>query len=281
MVSIEVVRALVGSQFPQWAGLAVSRFASTGTDNVIFRLGEEFSVRLPLGDNGAGQIELERRWLPVLAPHLATAVPDQVAVGVPGLGFPYTWAVYRWLDGANPDGLDDLVPDLADFVRALRRIDATGGPAARFGGRGGSLRGRDVSEWIAQLAEDYDPGRLTAVWQADRDVEEWGGPPVWVHGDLHPANLLACDGRLRAVLDWSCLTIGDPAIDLMPAWLAMGPATRAEFRERVGPDAATWRRARAWAFSFGLGAFAFYRETNPYFGVMGKRAIDQVLADLA
>ncbi|GAA3288166.1 aminoglycoside phosphotransferase family protein [Dactylosporangium vinaceum] len=279
MVAVDLVRALVATQFPQWAGLPVSRFASSGTDNTIFRLGPDLGVRMPLGGNGVGQLELERRWLPGLAAHLPAAVPDQVAVGAPGLGYPHPWAVYRWLDGANPDRLDDLAADLADFVLALRDIDAGGGPAARYGGRGGSLRGRDVSEWIAQLAGDYDPALLTAVWQGDRDVEEWGGPPVWVHGDLHPANLLARGGRLTAVLDWSCLTTGDPAIDLMPAWLAMGPAARGTFRELVGADAATWRRGRAWAFSVGLGAFAYYRQRNAYFGALGKYAIDQVLAE--
>ena len=43
-----LVRRLLTSQFPQWANLAIKPVDSAGTDNAIFRLGNEMSVRLPL-----------------------------------------------------------------------------------------------------------------------------------------------------------------------------------------------------------------------------------------
>ncbi|WP_433044058.1 aminoglycoside phosphotransferase family protein [Dactylosporangium sp. CS-033363] len=280
MVDVELVRGLVAGQFPQWAGLPLAPVASDGTDNAIFRLGEGLSVRLPRYERAVGQIALERRWLPVLGPGLPVAVPEPVAVGVAARGYPFPWAVYRWLDGANPGRPDLLAVDLAGFLLALWDADTSGGPRAEADGRGGSLRGKDVSGPIAQLAGDYDPARLSAVWEADRAAPDWAGRPVWLHGDLHAGNLLAGrDGRLAVVLDWSCLAVGDPAADLIPAWVAFGPAARAAFRERLGVDEATWRRGRASAFAFGLGALSYYRTTNAYFAALGRYAIGQVLAE--
>ncbi|MER7274186.1 aminoglycoside phosphotransferase family protein [Dactylosporangium sp. NPDC000244] len=279
MLDAGVVRGLVAAQFPRWAGLPVAPVESSGTDNHVYRLGDGLSVRLPRVEYAVAQLDLERRWLPVLAPHLAAEVPDPLALGAPALGYPYAWGVYRWLDGTVPDDPGAIAHDLADFVLALRRIGTAGGPRVQPDGRGASLRGRDVGEAIARLARDYDPARLEAVWERDRAAPEWDGPPVCVHGDLHAANLLARGGRLSAVLDWSFLALGDPAVDLMPAWLAFGPAARAAFPARVDPDPATWRRGRAWAFSFGLGGLAHYRHTNAYFADLGRLAIDQVLAE--
>ncbi|MEV8515348.1 aminoglycoside phosphotransferase family protein [Dactylosporangium sp. NPDC051484] len=275
----ELVRALVEAQFPQWAGLSVASVASTGTDNAIYRLGDALSVRLPRLPGATGQIELERRWLPRLAPHLPAEVPDPVAVGAPALGYPFAWAVYRWIDGANPGGPDGLAEPLTDFIAALRRIDTAGGPPARPGARGASLRGKDMSAWIDALAGDYDPAVLTAVWEADRSAPDWPGPPVWLHGDLHAGNLLLRDGTLGAVLDWSCLAVGDPAADLIPAWLLLDAAQRDAFRSRLGADEDTWRRGRAWAFAMSLAALPYYRTTNPFLAGIARRAIDEVLAE--
>ncbi|MGI5242395.1 aminoglycoside phosphotransferase family protein [Dactylosporangium sp. CA-139066] len=275
----ELVRALVAAQFPQWAGLEVTPLASTGTDNAIYRLGGELSVRLPRLPHATGQIELERRWLPRLAPHLPAAVPEPVAVGSPALGYPYAWAVYRWLEGTNPVGPDGLAAPLADFVLALRRIGTAGAPVAPAGGRGGDLRHRDIGDWIAQLAGDYDPALLTAVWEADRSAPGWAGPPVWVHGDLHAGNLLVRGGTLAAVLDWSCLAAGDPAVDLIPAWMLLDAPGRAELRSRLGEDDDTWRRGRAWAFSMAVGLLPYYRVTNPAFAEVGRYGLEEILAE--
>ncbi|WP_432995521.1 aminoglycoside phosphotransferase family protein [Dactylosporangium sp. CA-233914] len=276
----ELVRGLVAAQFPRWAGLRVTPLPSYGTDNAIYRLGDAYSVRLPRIPAALGQVELERRWLPVLAPHLPAEVPEPVAVGAPALEYPHPWAVYRWIEGTNPVTPDGLAAPLAAFVAALRRIDTAGGPPAGPGGRGGSLRGRDMTGWIAQLAGEYDPALLSAVYEADRSAPAWDGPPVWVHGDLHAGNLLVRDGGLAAVLDWSCLAVGDPAVDLLPAWLLLDAAGRAEFRERLDPDEASWRRGRAWAFAMGLAALPYYRDTNPFLANLGRYAITEVLAEV-
>ena len=44
---------------------------------------------------------------------------------------------------------------------------------------------------------------------------------VWIHGDLHPGNLLVRDGRLSGVLDFGDVTAGDPATDLSVGWMLL------------------------------------------------------------
>jgi aminoglycoside phosphotransferase (APT) family kinase protein len=47
-------------------------------------------------------VALEARWLPQLAPTLPVAIPAVVATGRPAEGYPWAWAVHRWIDGENP-----------------------------------------------------------------------------------------------------------------------------------------------------------------------------------
>ncbi|MET7397387.1 aminoglycoside phosphotransferase family protein [Dactylosporangium sp. NPDC005572] len=272
-----LVRLLLAEQFPAWADLPVTPVESGGTDNAIYRLGDDLAVRLPRIGWATGQIALERTWLPVLAPQLPVAVPAPLAVGVPAFGYPYEWAVYRWLPGVNPGEVP--ARDLADFVVALRGVDAVGGPPAR--GRGAPLDATAVPAPIQELAGEYDVALLTDVWRADAAAAPWGGPPTWLHGDLHGGNVLVDGGRLSAVIDWSCLAVGDPAIDLLPAWSLLSAADRPAFREQVGADEAQWRRGRCWALTMAVNALPYYRDTNPFLAGLGRRMIAEVLADVA
>ncbi|GGM79252.1 aminoglycoside phosphotransferase family protein [Dactylosporangium sucinum] len=274
----ELVRLLLAAQFPAWAGLPVTPVASGGTDNAIYRLGDELAVRLPRIDWATGQIALEETWLPLLAPRLPVAVPAPLAVGEPGFGYPYQWGVYRWLPGTNPGVVPAL--DIADFVVALRRVEATGGPPARAGGRGAPIDPAAVPPPIQQLAGEYDAERLTEIWRSDASVPPWSGPPTWLHGDLHGGNVLVDDGRLSAVIDWSCLAVGDPAIDLLPAWSLLDGADRPAFRDRVGADEPQWRRGRCWALTMAVNALPYYRDTNPFLAGLARRLIAEVLADV-
>jgi aminoglycoside phosphotransferase (APT) family kinase protein len=114
-----LVRRLVAKRFPQWAGLPTTPVRSAGTDNALYRLGDDLVVRLPRTASAVRSIETEQRWLPRLAPLLPIAVPQLLGTGMPGHGFPYPWSVYRWLDGT------DLVDELAAIGRrAVREATA-------------------------------------------------------------------------------------------------------------------------------------------------------------
>src|SRR5262249_28626931 len=119
----------------------------------------------------------------------------------------------------------------------------------------------------------------TAAWDAALQAPAWCGAPVWLHGDLQLGNLLAVKGRLSAVIDFGCLGVGDPACDVMTAWLYLAAENRDVFRAALAADDATWARGRGWALSVGLIALPYYQNTNPVLAGIARRAINEALAD--
>jgi aminoglycoside phosphotransferase (APT) family kinase protein len=284
--SAELVGRLLADQFPQWADLPLRPVRSAGTDHAIYRLGEEMSVRLPLRPSAAGQVEKEQLWLPRLAPHLPCPISRPLGLGAPGHGYPWSWSVCAWLPGEVPAADGDMVPlaqDLARFVSALHAIDPTDGPAPgrhNFG-RGVPLATRDAATRAAIAGSDglIDTDAATRAWEADLAAPTWSGPPVWIHGDLCPGNLLAADGRLAAVIDFGGLAVGDPACDLIVAWnLFIGPA-RDAYRTALGVDDAAWARGRGWALSVALPQLPYYQHSNPVLAANARLTIAAVLQD--
>jgi aminoglycoside phosphotransferase (APT) family kinase protein len=276
-----LVQRLLEGQFPEWATLAIERLATSGTVNALYRLGDDLVVRLPRTDWGIGAVERELRWLPRLAPLLPVEIPVPLAKGSPAEGYPWEWGIYPWLDGEHPAAGDDaLARDLACFVRALHGLDPTGGPPA---GRGASLTRWDepTRGALVELEGKIDTDAAAAVWDEALRTPGWSRPPVWIHGDLMPANLLVREGRLTGVIDWGGFGVGDPAVDLMPAWNLLGAAGRDVFRGELGLDDETWARGRGWALWTGLLALPYYEETNPELAENARYRIGEVLADTA
>ena len=282
-----LVRRLVAGQFPQWAGLAVQRIQSGGTVNALYRLGDGMVVRLPLVQGGAAGVSLEREWLPRLAPHLPTPVPEVLGAGEPAEGYQWPWSVYRWLAGENPEAgaLSKpvlLAGDLAGFVAAMRSITLPGAPRAHRGGPVASLDA-DTRAAIEELRgmpeEGVDCEAVTAVWEETLRAPGWGGPPVWLHADLMPGNLLVDDGRLSSVIDFGCVGVGDPACDLFPAWNLLPASAREVFRAALGVDDATWTRGRGRTLSQALIALPYYRQTNLAMARNARHVIQTVLAE--
>jgi len=292
--SVDLARHLIATQFPDWADLPMERVESGGTVNAIYRLGDQRSVRLPLQRSGALQLEKERDWLPRIGPQLPISAPIPIAHGDPTDQFPFNWAIYPWLPGApiepgalhgSSDRATDAARDLARFIRALQAIDPTGGPGPgphNFG-RGVPIAARDQETRAAIAASEglADTAAVTTAWTEDSAAPTHRGSPVWVHGDLHLANLLAADGRLSAVIDWGGLGVGDPAVDLLPAWHLFSGESRDTFRTALAVDDATWTRGRAWALSVAIIALPYFIESNPTMVRFAHTMLDAVLADHA
>ena len=266
-VDASLVRRLISSQFPQWDGLDLWPIPSTGTDNAIYRLGHGMGVRLPRIHWAVPQIAKEWQWLERLQPHLPAQVPVPLAKGQPQHGYPHPWLVYPWLEGDDLQhgtvaDLGELARDVARFVRALWAIDPGDGPPA--GRRGGPLAPHDdlTRSAIAALDGRIDVDRALAVWEAAIAAEQWAGPPVWVHGDLLPGNIIVRNGRLSGVIDWSATGLGDPACDAMLAW-SLPPDARAAYRAALGVDDATWARARGWTVEQAAHFIPYYADTIP------------------
>jgi len=285
-VDAPLVRRLLSAEFPHWANLPITPVSSSGTDHALFRLGGNMVVRLPRIHWATEQAELEGRWLPRLAPHLPLAVPEQLAMGKPDQGYPWRWAVYRWLEGESAihaplAGSAQAAADLARFLLALRSIDPTGGPTPdpASTARGLPLVSRDAytRDAIVRSRGLIDTDAVTAAWEAARRAPAHAGPPVWIHGDLEPGNVLVRDGRLSAVIDFCCLCLGDPACDLIPAWSIFSGNARAAFRAALAVDDAAWARGMGWALSTAIIALPYYVDSNPVMADGARRKIEAVL----
>jgi aminoglycoside phosphotransferase (APT) family kinase protein len=282
-IDVRLVQRLITAQFPQWADLPIQPVLSAGTDNALYRLGEEMVVRLPRIEWAVKDVDKEHQWLPRLAPLLPVAISVPLGKGIPAEGYPWQWSVYRWLEGENPavDRLNDpglLAMALAQFVVALHRIDPTDGPPA---GRGVPLAMRDepTRAAIGALHGIVDIDAVTAAWNVALQVPSWPGSPVWVHGDLSPGNILMVQGRLSAVIDFGALGVGDPACDLIVAWNLLPADSRNVFRAALQVDDAMWARGRGWALSIALIQLPYYRETNPVLAANARHVIHEILAD--
>jgi aminoglycoside phosphotransferase (APT) family kinase protein len=276
-----LVQRLLSKQFPHWANLPLKPVPSAGTDNALYRLGNEMVVRLPRIGWAVDAIEKECEWLPKLAPFLPFSIPAPLGKGAPTEDYPWPWSVYRWLEGSNPivGHISDpvlLTNDLVTFIQALHKINLPNGPTSN---RGVPLEKQDIKtrQALKQLEGIVDVPTITAIWETALQASKWSKPPVWVHGDLSPGNLLLQDGRLSAVIDFGILGIGDPACDLIIAWNLLPANMRNTFRNALGVDDATCKRGRGWALSNALIALPYYKDTNPVLANNARHVIQEVI----
>jgi aminoglycoside phosphotransferase (APT) family kinase protein len=282
-----LVKRLLAAQFPQWADLPVKPVKVDGWDNRTYRLGDELTARLPTHESYAAAVDKEHTFLPILAPALPVPIPEAVAKGEPGEGYPYHWAIRRWLDGetASYDTVTDLdafAEAIAGFILALQKVDPNGGPAA---GAHSFHRGAPPEYYDAETRRALEvlEGRIDT--DAARDVWEtalasrWEGAPVWFHGDIASGNLLVRNGKLSAVIDFGTSGVGDPACDLVIAWTFFTGRSRETFRAAVHQDPATWSRARGWALWKSLITLAADLDTNPTAADSDEKIITALLAD--
>jgi aminoglycoside phosphotransferase (APT) family kinase protein len=279
----ELVRRLLRLQHGHWAELPIRRVASAGTDNAMYRVGNDLAVRLPRIHWAVDAVTKEQKWVPILAPQLPLPVPLPIAVGVPTALFPHPWSIVQWLPGelATLDRVADPVGaagELAAFVRALQAIDPTHGPTHR---RGGPIRQSDemVRYGISQLRGEVDADAVTRAWERVLATPDYDGAPVWFHGDLSYLNLLARDGTLAGVLDWGTCGVGDPATEARIAWSLFSADARCAYRDALQFDDATWERGKGWVLA-GVYGIAYYRETNPTLVANQVAAIENVLSEL-
>ena len=283
VVDEALVRRLLAEQHPQLTSLPLTD-PLIGWDNVMYRLGPELAVRLPRRVMSAPLIEREQRWLPELAPLLPLPIPAPTHVGRPGAGYPYSWSVCPWLAGAPaaaspPRDPHEAAEALGVFLCALHVAAPADAPANPF--RGVPLSARDdvMHARIVQLALDIDIDAVLGLWSEVLAVPTWTGPPVWLHGDLHPANVLVHEGRISAVIDFGDITSGDPATDLSVAWMMFDHRERVTLREAVGgADDDTWARARGWALALAVAILAGSADNQVMQGI-ARRTLGTALTD--
>jgi aminoglycoside phosphotransferase (APT) family kinase protein len=279
-VTVDVVRALLADQHPDFAALPIVH-VEDGWDNAMFRLGDDLALRMPRRAAGGLLILTEQRWLPQLAPSLPLSTPVPVRVGEPGRGYPFGWSVVPWLEGepsdlAPPDA--DQGEVLAGFLAALHRPAPADAPHNPYRG---SVALADRAEAFEQRHAEaagrgpLDPA-LRRCWDAGL-AAPIDAPRSWFHGDLHGRNVLVKDGRLAGVIDWGDMAAGDPACDLAAIWMLL-PDREARRRAMTacGFSEATWARARGWAAAMTVMLLSV--TGNPRMPAMGRRMMSWLAA---
>ncbi|WP_246212841.1 phosphotransferase [Streptomyces abyssomicinicus] len=290
MVSEEQMAALVAAQFPRWRELPVRACPSDGTENALFRIGDDLVARLPLlGDDPDTARRDVRRQIEAAARVAEAArvpTPRFAALGEPGLGYPLPWSVHHWIPGTTATAADVrdstvFAKDLAAFVLDVRALD-TEGRVFRGKGRGGLLAGHDddVASCLERSRDLIDTQALADLWARLRRTPRTE-PDLWTHGDLMPGNLLTERGRLAGVIDVGQAGVADPAQDLQPAWNLFGPAAREAFRLALDADDDAWDRGKGWALAQAVGCLWYYRETNPVMSDLARSTLLALLEDEA
>jgi aminoglycoside phosphotransferase (APT) family kinase protein len=284
-----LVRSLLQDQHPDLAGLEI-REVGGGWDNMIWRLGDEFAVRLPRLTRAPALLRSEQRWLPSLASRLPLPVPTPIRVGEPSALFPQTWTVTRWVAGVPADQEPISRPDAADslgeFLRALHRAAPDEAPANPTHGGALKVHANGIEGWLAVLASGDLASAARRIWDDAVAAPEWDRAPSWIHGDLHPANVVVADGTLSGVIDFGELCAGDPAADLAAGWVLLPTGTAPRFLDAYGiADDAMVRRARGWAVLRALvliGIGQMWEQGRPggkqSWGPAGQAALERVLS---
>ena len=288
-ITADLVCELLREQHPDLAGLAVREVAG-GWGNQMWRLGDELSVRVQRMDPTPDLQLKERRWLPVLAPRLPLPVPTPVRFGEPSERFPKHWTVMTWVAGEPLDHATisrgaHAADALAGFLRALHVAAPAEAPIAADRG----AHPRDCTDGFEAFCQAVAPADLAAdvraVWDDAVAAGAWEGPPVWVHGDLHPANVVVSDGTLSGIVDFGDLFAGDPAWDLAAAWVLLPAGMAARFFEVYAQaDEAAIRRARGLAamkclflMLMGQNGDRGLPGGKPHWGPVGRAALERVL----
>ncbi|SDD37769.1 Predicted kinase, aminoglycoside phosphotransferase (APT) family [Glycomyces harbinensis] len=289
MIDEAMIRTLLKEQLPHLADLPLERFQG-GWDNQMWRLGDELAVRFPMTPRAPLLLEQEHRWLPVLAPRLPLPVPAPVRLGEPTGAFPKPWLVTSWVPGSPADSapVEDgprSAAALAAFLTALHREAPADAP--RNPHRSMPIHQHPDMDLHSGgfLSAEQIPA-LQAIWDDAVAAEPWHRPPVWIHADLHPANVLTAGGTLAGVIDFGDMCAADPAADLCAAWMLLPENAIAAFLDAHPlADAATVRRARGWALmrAFGLmqvGRAGELGQTGgkPTWTAGGRATIDRLLA---
>jgi aminoglycoside phosphotransferase (APT) family kinase protein len=219
------------------------------------------------------------------------AVPVPVRHGRPSSLFPWPWSINSWIEGqrwfdAPPSNLEQAAGDVGRFLAAVHQPAPVDAPRNRYRGVPLADRTALTVEALQTLSSDptIDIAGAREVWTKGLDAPRWEGEPLWLHGDMHPLNVLVHDDRLVAVIDFGDITAGDPACDLVVAWMALPVAHHATFRAALGPYAqgsggdALWRRGRGWAVSIAVSILSS-AGSDPTFRALGEATLSRALAD--
>jgi aminoglycoside phosphotransferase (APT) family kinase protein len=284
-IDVSLVHGLLSDQHPDLANLPL-QFLDAGWDNALFRLGEQLLIRLPRRSLAAVLIEHEQQWLPGLAERLPLAIPVPLRVGHPGRGYPWKWSVVPWLKGRTADHAEPHAQQairLAQFLRALHVPAPDAAPQNAVRGVPLAHRAEVIEARLRRLeaTTNFIAPAIRQAWALALEAPR-AAAATWLHGDLHPRNVLVEDGAITGIIDWGDMTAGDVATDLASIWMLFGDqrARRRALQEYGALAEATLHRARGWAVLFGVVLLETGLVDNPQHLVIGQRTLSRIAEDM-
>lgn len=284
-IDASLVRTLLQTQHPQLAALDITPIDS-GWDNAIFRLGPKLTVRIPRRAVAADLIRHEQAWLPNLAKQVPVPIPSPVCVGAPGCGYPWFWSIVPWIEGEPADGAVlsvDQAVRLAGFLRALHAKAPDEAPLNPVRGVPLQNRAASVEERFRRLTERniLIASPIRAMWesalQAKKDVHA-----TWIHGDLHPRNVLIHQGKITGIIDWGDISSGDRATDLAAVWMLFSDRiARSRALHEYGADDDTVLRAKGWAVLLAVFLLETGLADHPRHAAIGHATLHRLQEDYA
>ncbi len=286
-ITAELAQKLILEQFPEYGSLPIISVEMQGHDNRTFRLGEEMLIRMPTAESYALKVTKEQNLLPKLERHLSIDIPVPIKMGKPSKDYPYPFSIYKWLEGRSLNliqsqeiDLETLALDMAKFLRELQAIkDVEGpGPGQHNWWRGShiSVYDKDARKQIAKLSDVIDSNKAIALWTRALNTK-WDKPSVWIHGDFAIGNMLIKDRKLSAVIDFGGMGMGDPACDLVIAWIYLNGKSREIFIKEMNLDEDTWTRAKAWGLWKATFVLCELDDKNSVEGIEQRRIIEEIL----
>ena len=282
-ITDSLAQTLIKKQCPQYAHHPIHRLSHQGSDNILFKLGDDMVVRLPRTKTSTENLSKEAQFLPLIGKGVSLGVPAPLFRGKPSEDYPGHWLIMGWLPGQmlqeNVLDTTKAAQALGNFIVELRQVSTLGAPAAD---RGHCLSFRDEQTLAAieGLGLDFDKKRLREHWRRLSATPSWSGRPLWVHGDIHRGNVLTKGDEISAIVDFGMAGIGDPACDLMPAWTLLDSIARENFKVLACPDEESWQRGKGWALHFGIVAYCYYKERDQLLAHISYSTLRNVLADM-
>ena len=269
-----LVKKLIASQHPDFAHLPLQHLDS-GWDNTLFRLGNHYLVRLPRRKIAAQLLQNEQKWLPVLARRLPIDAPVPIRIGKPAPYYPWNWSITPFFEGktANEETLDDSQATvMMHFLKALHLPAPKEAPTSMVRGIPLSTRAEILQLRWSRLKSQTSllSPKIGQIWQEALKVRPHS-ENCWIHGDLHPRNVIVQKGVIRAIIDWGDLTSGDVASDLACIWMLFeGASVRQKAIEVYCPSPALLARAKGWAVYFAVVLLDTGLVDNPVHAKIGR-----------
>jgi aminoglycoside phosphotransferase (APT) family kinase protein len=282
-INIEIAKTLINEQFPQYRNLPIDEFDTTGTVNSIFRLGNNYYIRLPLMKIYANSILNEYKILPYLSKRLTIEIPHPIHLGIPNSLYPFHWGIYTWIDGDCYDNnkitnFQAIISELANFIKELHSVGLLA-DAPKAGRKPLADLNIMTIDALNNSKDEIDYKRTIEIWNYLVDTPFWNNKAVWIHADLLKSNVLIKNNHISGVIDFGSAGMGDPAFDIMPAWALFTFENRVVFREKIEIDDITWNRACAYALHQAAIGIPYYRKTNESFVKQSVYTINEIIKD--